>query len=228
MKFEEIIDLFRTQVDDRLKPYLFSETEVLLYAIDSQDEFVRLTGGITDSSTPEITRIAVEVDVPLAEHSPYILRFRSAKLLTARRQLRIMREEDVPMVTIRTDYGINSTVYLDDEDTGPVTGMVLGVEENKVRWFRVPEEADTCALNVFRLPYPRCGSASEKPEIDEQHHQHLVMWMKHRAYSKEDAETYDKDLAEKNKLDFEAYCFRAKQEIERKRYRPGLVQYGGL
>lgn len=227
---QELIDEFRDQVDDVAKPYLFSETAVLRYAIDAQDMFVRLTGGIPDVSTPQLTEIPVVAETPLQAHSPYILRIRSAKLLTAKRALRVIREADLAVLSVR-DYGLVTPMYLDDTDTGDVVAMVLGVEKNKVRWYKVPAEdatTDTCKMNILRLPYPRIKEESDTLEIDEQHHLHLVMWMKHLAYSKEDAETYDKELAEKNEAAFRAYCKEAKQEEERQRYRPRVVQYGGL
>ena len=65
-------------------------------------------------------------------------------------------------------------------------------------------------------------------EIDEQHHRHLLLWMKHLAYSKQDAETYDKKAAEDNAAMFEAYCKKAMKERERLRYHPRVVRYGGL
>jgi len=230
VKIQDLLTLFRKQVQDQARPYLWDDTEILQYLVDAQDMFVRNIGGITDVSTPKIVNVTVAPGAPLASLSPYILRIRSAKLITARRPLKLMSEADVSQ-TSTSDYGFKFTSYLDDEDTGDVVGAVLGVEKNKIRWFKVPPstvDSDTCRLHVYRLPYPRIESTDGCLEIDERHHMHLLTWMKHLAYSKEDAETYDKNLAESNQQEFDAYCEKASKEEERQRFKPRVVQYGGL
>lgn len=226
------MEAFREQVDDVKKPYLFSDDEVLRFAADAQDMYVRLTGGIADSTTAAIVELRVLEGEPLAQHSPHILRIRSAKLLTAKRLLKVAREADLSLQSVR-DYGIATPTYLDDTDTGDVVAMVLGVEKNAVRWYKVPTSDDTCRMNVLRLPYPRIDDDQCELEIDEQHHFHLIKWMKHLAYSKEDAETYDKELAESNELAFYRYCGvpggpNALMEEERQRFRPRVTHYAGL
>lgn len=233
---QDLIDLFRKQVDDRVKPYLWDEDEALQYAVDAQDMYARLTGGIPDSSTPSIVDVPVTPGEPMALMSPYVLRVRSAKLLTARTPLEIANEADIAEMRQAPDYGVSLPQYLDDADTGDVTSMVLGVEKNKVRWWRVPPATattDTCRMNVLRLPFPRIEDAGDPLEIDEQHRFHLVKWMKYLAYSKEDAETYDKELADTNERAFYRYCgvpegANARQEEERQRYKPRQIKYGGL
>ena len=228
MELKALLLKFRKDVSDQARPYLWDEDEVLKFAIDAQDMYVRLTGGIDDASTPDITDIPVVAGDVLAAHSPYILRIKSAKLVTARRSLAIVNEKDIAQLTY-SDYGLQRTEHLHDEDTGEVEAIVLGVEKNKVRWFKVPPstaDTDTCRLNVRRLPYPRITSEESCLEIDEQHHYHLMKWMKHLAYGKEDAETYDRDLSESNKEAFEQYC--KSGDENKQRYRPGIVAYGGI
>lgn len=227
MTLQELTDEFRRQAGDVSKPTLWSDDEILAYIVDAQDMWVRQTGGISDSTTTAVTDLPVGTNEPYTDHSPCILRIRSAKLLTAKRSLKIAQESDISTLRIQ-DYGILYPSYLDDTDTGEVIAMVLGIEKNAVRWFKVPAAEDICRLHVYRLPYPRIVDTDGCLEIDEQHHRHLIMWMKHLAYSKEDAETYDKDLANANAVAFTLYCEKANQEEERQRYRPRQMQYGGI
>lgn len=227
MELQDLIAEWRRQVDDLAQPYLWDDEEGLRYAVDAQDKYVRLTGGIPDATTTAITDVSVDEDTPFTAHSPYILRIRSAKLLTARRSIDLLNEADLRTLVVH-DYGFTIPQYLDDEDKGEVTAAVLGVSKNKIRWYKVPAADDTCRMNVYRLPYPRIADQDDALEIDEQHHRHLILWMKHLAYSKQDAETYDKAAAEENKVAFEQYCEGAKSEEERQRYKPRTVQYGGI
>lgn len=84
-------------------------------------------------------------------------------------------------------------------------------------------------LQVYRLPVvPITDIGDQALEIDSQHHQSLVLWMKHRAYGKQDTETFDRAKAKEFEDAFEAYCFKAKQEQGRARRVQGSVAYGGI
>lgn len=227
MELQALIDEARHQLGDESVPFLWSNDALLKYAVDAQDMYVRLTGGIPDSRTVALTEVAVVENEPYSDHSPYILRIRSGKLLTAKRPVKFLQEADLQSMPVQ-DYGITFPQWLDDTVVGEVRAGILGVEKNAIRWYRVPNADDTCQLNILRLPYPRITDTDGCLEIDEQHHLHLVMWMKHLAYSKEDGETYDEKLAATNKEAFERYCAMAKVEEERQRYRPRVTQYGGI
>lgn len=241
MNIQDLIAEWRNQVDDKEPPYLWDDDEALRYVVDAQDTFVRRVGGIAavtvadpgDDSETELLDLVVATGNPYADYSRYILRTRSAQLITARTPIDILNESDIAtgaaVTSGGTDYGLLlRRPWLDDLDTGEVCAGVLGVADNKVRWYRVPVADDTCRLHVLRLPYPRIAAQEDALEIDEQHHRHLILWMKHLCYSKQDAETYDKDAAEASAAAFEQYCITAKSEKARRNYRPGLIQYGGL
>ena len=52
--------------------------------------------------------------------------------------------------------------------------------------------------------------------------------MKHLAFSKQDAETFDRGKADECEGRFRAYCHAALKEQERARRNSGTVVYGGL
>lgn len=236
MELQDLIAEFRSQIDDEAPPYLISDDSALAYAIDAQDMFVRLTGGIKDITvaaadvgTPatRLQDLALVASSPYSAVSPYVLRVRSGRLLTAETNVTFIGEGDLPTTRFR-DYGFSVGMSLDDTDTGEVRYGLHDVRDGYIRWVRVPDTVDTCRLSIYRLPFPRIAVQEDNLEIQEQHHLHLVKWMKHMAYSKEDAEIYDKQLAASNKADFEAYCRQASGEADRRRYKPRVVLYGGL
>ena len=95
--------------------------------------------------------------------------------------------------------------------------------------FRSPTETVTINLAVYRLPIvPITTLGDQALEIDAQHHTHLLLWMKHRAYNKQDAETFDKRKSQDFKDAFLAYCEEAKREQQRARRVQGNVAYGGI
>ena len=54
------------------------------------------------------------------------------------------------------------------------------------------------------------------------------MWMKARAYGKEDTETFNRGKADEYEARFRSYCAEARKEQERLRREVGVVAYGGL
>jgi hypothetical protein len=78
------------------------------------------------------------------------------------------------------------------------------------------------------LPLVNIDEDADEFEIDEQHHLALLHWVKHKAYSKDDAETFDRRKADEFEARFRSYCAAAKVEQNRARHPAGSVMYGGL
>jgi hypothetical protein len=236
MELQDLIARFRSEVSDEDQPYLWSDPDVLQYAIEAQDMLVRLTGGIRDVTVAAAdvgappTRLADLVladGSPYTAFSPYILRIRSGRLLTVARDVTFIQEADMGKVMVR-DYGFSQGLSFDDADEGDVQYGVLGVRDKFIRWVRVPNAADTCRLHVMRLPYPRIEEQEDDLEVDAQYHAHLLDWMKYLGYSKQDAEARNDKQAATFRASFMAYADQARAEVERQRYKVRTVQYGGI
>ena len=109
---------------------------------------------------------------------------------------------------------------------GPLKALVAGIEKGTLRAWPLPNEAAEVVLDVFRLPKP--VGEGDSFEIDEQHHMALLLWVKHKAYGKEDAETFNRAKSDEYEQRFYAYCAQARVEQERARRNTGNVAYGGL
>lgn len=223
----ELHDRFRVDMSDTELPYLWSDDEVWSYADDAYSMFARLTGGIPDAST-DITSLAITAGEARSPCSPLILKVRDAYLDSTKRRLLLRNVEDAPLIPVG-DYGSISGAA--DRESGDVRAMVIGEEEGSVRWVGVPTADDVAKLTVFRLPSKRINEDSSDSDLDEihyRHHIHLLLWMKHLAYGKQDAETYDKGRAEEFRLAFGDYCARALAETARQRHKNRVVAYGGI
>lgn len=87
----------------------------------------------------------------------------------------------------------------------------------------------TIEMTVFRLPLTAITDDGDQAlEIDEQHHSHLLLWMKHLGYDKQDAETFDRRKSDDFAQRFNTYCAEAKKEQDRARRVVGAVAYGGI
>lgn len=205
-------------MSDEASPYLWSDSLVYQYIDDAHKNFCRFTNGIADARTALVTQIAV---VPATEW--YDLHKSILKIRTATRQDTGVEVEMINPERIAAE-GIRF-----DGRTGPLRVMVQGLEAHTVRAWPVPAETVIVNLTVFRLPLlDITDDGDQEFEIDGQHHAHLLLWVKHLAYDKQDAETFDRRKSDEFAQRFQAYCADVKKEQDRAR-RVGMpVAYGGI
>ncbi len=229
MTSDDLYSLFRSDVVDAAAPYLWTDVEVWNYMNDAYRMFVRLTGGIPDT-TSALTQIPLLTGVATSSVSPLILRFRNAYLMSDGTDLKLVNETELPKFT-STDYG-RVGAPTRDRLPGKVTHMVTGIDRNAtrglVRWVRIPEANDTVQLSVMRLPLDTVEAGFEFDEIGQEHIEFLLLWMKARAYGKQDAECFDRGRKEDNEQAFRKYCAEAKAEWNRYKSHSMSVAYGGL
>lgn len=220
-----LYDLFRADVVDTVQPYLWSDDEVFRYMDEAQIMFCRLGFGIADVTTPEVVRVPVTAGEEYADLHPSILTIRQARLASTGREIAIRNLLDA--ATAGDDYGI--FVRTVEHRPGPVRGVVIGEEQDKCRWVSIPEVDDEVILSVYRLPLAEItGDTEQEFEIRREHHMSLMLWMKHLAYLKQDAETFDRAKSKENEERFIAYCDKAKAEWSRYMHKPRSIKYGGI
>ena len=225
MTVDELLGLFRRDVSDTVAPYLWDDVELLSYANDAVLTFVRLTGGIPDSTTPAVTQIPILAGVSTAKVSPLILNFRSAYLVSNGRKLEIINGAEVPLNNPTGFNGIGNPV---NDRPGDVRFIEIGVERGLGRWVSKPLVNDTCQLSVFRLPINQLIAGGQITEIGTEHHRALMLHMKYLAYAKHDGETFQQARSEQQRQLFEQYCQRATDEWDRYKTKVRIVAYGGL
>ena len=241
MNSSELLNAFRDELYDQKPkdPLLWSDAEVFGYMDDAQKMFCRLTEGIGDGSSaltklsiaPIVTTIppvspATDPTVVITAVSdwvaisPLILKFRDAYRSTDARPVQIINYEDLPT------HGIRFNGRMADKPEA----LVIGIEPGRARIYPAPTVAslDFIQLIVDRLPLKTINDEDLKLEIAEQHHINLLMWMKHRAYAKQDADTYDAKKSNDFRAEFEEYCRMSKHEKDRAKSKVRIVQYGGI
>jgi hypothetical protein len=214
MNTTELHDLFRVEMHDVETPYLFGSTAIYTYIDDAQKQFCRLTEGIEDARSFTITIVP---NVEWYDISPKILKLRTARVASSGAVIAVVNQERAAQAGVRFDGRI-----------GPVRHLVAGAEKNALRANPVPRTDSPeglVNLEVFRLP--ETVGEDEELEIDEQHHLHLLLWVKHLAYGNQDIDVFDRRKSDDFEGKFRAYCARAKAEQVRARRQTGAVQYGG-
>jgi len=218
MNSTELLEAFRGEMYDVETPYLWSDADVYRYMNDAQNMFCRLTEGIEDSSSADVCRLTVVAGTEWYPLSRKVLKVREAVNTATGRPYEVMNMEKASLQGV-----------LFDGNPGPLKLFVTGMEKHKLRAWPLPSEDATVELRVFRLPLETITDIGDQElEVDEHHHNALLLWMKHLAFSKQDAETFDRGKADECEGRFRAYCHAALKEQERARRNSGTVVYGGL
>lgn len=215
MNTTELLSVFREEMNDQAKPYLWNAPLFFSYLDEAQSQFCRLTEGIEDASSL-LTQLTLAAGTSWLPISPKVLKVRAATLDTTGAPIPVYSAEEAPRRGIRFD-----------ARTGPLRALVFGMEKSKLRAWPTAHADTPLSLQIFRLPLEALTDDDQPLEIDEQHHLPLLHWVKFRAYSKDDVETYDPRKAEQNEQRFYAYCANAKREQGRARHSAGTVAYGG-
>ena len=229
MTSDDLYALFRSDIVDAVSPYLWTDVEVWNYMNDAYRMYFRLTGGIPDAIS-SITQVPIVAGQATSVVSPLILRFNSAYLVSDGTDLKIVNDTQTPKLG-STDYG-NWVQAARDNTPGPVRYMQTNVARDQyggtVRWIKMPAVSDTVQLYVYRLPLDTVTTGFGFDELDEMHHEALMLWMKARAYGKQDAETFDRGRRDDYDKQFRAYCADARAEARRYKGHVMSAAYGGL
>lgn len=221
-----LVESFRRAVSDTKKPYFWTDDDVLEYAADAQRMFVRLTGGVSDFLSDACV-VNIVTDDPLGVLHPSILRIMSATRRSDSRPIEIINQTDLGKLR-SSDYGRIKPLLLDNKQ-GEVRYGVIGMQKGYVRWVQVPAFDDMADLHIYRLPLNIIsGFDQEIEDVEEEHHLHLIDWMKHLGYKKPDSDAFNPQASDKAEVAFRNYCTQVKSEWERYKHKNREVQYGGL
>lgn len=214
MEVSEIVSLFRNEVSDIEMPYLWTDSEVITYLNDAYTMLIRFLGGVPDSTSSATTIDVAPGDrsVPISKAVTRIVRaFRQSDGA----EISVIENTDVPLV--RDNAGRLSLLRAGSE-TGKVQFMILGGERNRAALHPVPDTPDTIKMQVRRNPIASLDDVDDEPtDLGEEHHIHLIPWMKACAYRKQDSDTLDLNKAQLNEQIFLSYCDQSAYEQERYR-----------
>lgn len=227
MESHELLSAFRCDVVDDVEPYLWPTAEVYRYINDAYFMFVRLTGGIPDGSS-DVTQLTATAGQPTTAIHKSIMRIRTAQNVTdGNRPIRVINIQDVDALAT-DDYGLIQ--YSNQSDTeGSIRYMIIGEAEEYVRWIKVPAVTTQIRLVVERLPLiPITGKQQQLKGVRDEHHYHLLKWMRHLAYRKQDVDSFNLVKSDQERNDFLEYCNMARQEKNTRKHKVRTTSYGGI
>lgn len=210
---EDLLVIFRREVDDTVEDYLWSDDDFYLYLDEAQKEFCRETD-ILKLSGLSIPVIATEAFVDLPSN---VIKIRSVVLVSTNKELPLHN-----YVELR-QRGLDSIT-----DNGTPTCIVADEATDQLRLLPIPIIDDSLQVTVYRLPTDIVDDGSALTITDSSHQRSLLMMCKAMAYEVHDSDTQDIAKAERYKTQFYQYARLTKSRRNRRNRKVGTVRYGGL
>lgn len=229
MDLRALENRFRTLSGDHGQPPLFTQSEVYDWANEAEREAAERGRLLADHTTEDVVQVAL-----IAGQREYILHPKVIDVESARIQRPGSNGGTRPLCIATLDdmrWGIENrpnlsgwadAFYIYGEPSGDgFDGIHLVLD-------RKPEQnGGILFMHVYRYPLLDMEAPDDEPEISPRHHDGLIDWMLHRAYSTRDMEGSASARADRHAAAFEArFGVRRNANVTRKqrRHRPSVVK----
>lgn len=197
MTLEELVRRFRVLAEDAVAPYLFSTEEVSVWLSDAQDEAAIRARLLLEDALPTVCRIPVLANTHTYRLHPklyeiVLLRYKPTTGDTQTRRLELVSRE-----------WLNAEMHDWRDSTRAACYAIQN--ETSLRIVPTPTVAGVLTLEGYRLPLKALENDTDKPEIHEASHAHLIQWALFKAFGKPDAETNDPTRASRAEAEFSRY-----------------------
>lgn len=195
MTLADLIRRFRVLAKDAVKPFLWSDEDVMDWLNDAQAQACVRGRLLVAEDNPPLTQIALTPGKSAYAHHRALYEFIDLRIKSPLGDVRPLvlksREWLEANVDGWRDYQRPASMAI-QTDTGLRLVGTVGLGE-------------VLHLEAYRLPLKKLENDIDKPEIHEAHHEHLIQWALHRAFGVPDSEVYDPVRAEKAERAFTAY-----------------------
>lgn len=194
MKLSELLTRFRSDADDKVEPYLWSDADVKFWLNEAEQEACRRSVLLKDSSTTEICRVTAGTSNPWIALDSRVVRV-----------LRAKPQEQAGPVGLLSAEQMDCNIPSWEDATGTeVRALIADMETGKLRTYPIMTADVAIDLTVQRLPLKDMSEPSHCPEIRKESHVKLVHWALYKAYSVPDIDANDPEKAMKELALFEA------------------------
>jgi hypothetical protein len=192
MNLASLILVVRSELDDTVSPYRWSDDELMLYANIAETEAARRARLLLDSTTVALCQIALVAGIGSYALDPRIALIRRVRVVGQSRPL-----------GRTTSRHLDATLAGWEDMTAATPGLFLtDSDSNRLRVIPPPVADGLLQLTVQRDPLAAMNDPLDVPEIAGRYHHDLRHWMRYLAFSKRDEATYHPKLASEAAADF--------------------------
>ena len=217
MTLADLIRRFRVLSNDTAQPYFWEDVDITDWLDDAQAQACIRGRLLRDDSRASVCAIALTPGQATYKLHPKLYEIISIRLVPASGRARPV--------------SLKSREWLDanhpdwrDCQRPAVTAIQ---DDTSIRVVGKVEDGDTLQMEVYRLPLLSLAD-SDSPEIHEAHHEHLVLWALHKAFSIPDTEAFDAARADRAEAAFTRYFGIAPDSDARRATRHDLHQVNAL
>ncbi|WP_202758264.1 DUF6682 family protein [Delftia acidovorans] len=195
MTLEDLLRRFRTLAKDKVEPYRAEDDDVLDWLNDAHTQACVRGRLLVAEGEPALSQIALQpgqVAYPLHRAIYEII---SLRIVDSTGQVR--------SITLKTREWLDAELH--DWRDYPRPACFAIQTDTGLRVVGAIEAGDVLHLEAYRLPLKKLAIETDKPEIHEAHHEHLIQWALHKAFSVPDSELFDAARAGLAEQAFTAY-----------------------
>ena len=197
MTLEQLIQQFRVDADDLTEPHFWDAEWIATWLTEAVNEAAVRGRLIYEAADPAICEIAVT-----AGTATYPLHASLYELVSLRFKVAGSDRSEPVHIKTREELDRIRPGWRDRSDSQPRFAIQ---DDTRLTLVDRPSTAGTLHLEGYRLPLKPLVNDTDKPEIHQGHHRHLVHWALHRAFSKPDSETIDPQRAAAAEAAFARY-----------------------
>ena len=181
MTLEDLIRRFRVLASDTKDPPFWSDEDVTDWLSDGQVQACVRGRLLREDENNSVCRIALEPG-----RQVYKLHRSVYELIDVRIKPSIGSSRPLKLVTREW---LNAEMPDWRDCNWPAQFAIQ--DETRLRIVGTIEEGDALRIECYRLPLAAMEDDSDAPEIHEAHHEHLIQWALHKAFSVPDADAFD-------------------------------------
>lgn len=195
MTLEDLIRRFRTLAVDKVQPYLFADEDVIDWLNDAQRQACIRGRLLREDANPAVCEIALtpgQRTYPLHKSVYEIINARIVPVSGRSRPVFLASREwmDENMPDWRDEQG-QAEFAIQDDTSIRVVGVIT--------------TGDKLVIECYSTPLKMLANDTDKPEIHEAHHEYLIQWALHKAFSVVDADTFDPQRSDRSEAAFTNY-----------------------
>ena len=196
MDVEALIRRFRVLANDNAQPYFWADVDVTDWLNDAHAQACVRGRLIREDENPAVCQIALAP----GQHT-YPLHASVYELINLR--IKGSGTEPSRPMSIKSREWLDANVC-DWRDMDKPSPWLIQ-DDTTLRVVGAIQAGDVLHLECYRLPLKQLANDMDKPEIHAAHHEHLVQWALHRAFSIPDTEAFDPARAATAEVVFNRY-----------------------
>ena len=198
MQLSQLINRFRVEANDNVQPYFIEDDAAINWLNDAVNEACIRGRLLYESQNNDVCKIAVTAGI---EH--YALHESLYEL--SRIWFEPSNGAHGSYLALMSAESLDRRYHCDNWKLKQGAPQFAIQDDTGIRLVPIPDVGGELQLEGYRVPLSPMQNDTDKPEINQIHHIHLIQWVLHKAFSVPDSEFFDPNrsaLAEQQFTDY--------------------------